>query len=102
MLEAVPGGALQQLPGLCIAERWCLAFVAFDLGTLHTVDRVGGHGVLFTEVFKQRGEGCQLATQGAAGELAPLEVFAPGQNVRVVNQAFAALGLEKAPRTKRL
>ena len=30
-------------------------------------------------------------------QLAPLEVFAPGQNVRVVNQAFAALGLEKAP-----
>jgi hypothetical protein len=38
--------------------------------------------------------------QGAAGELAPLEVFAPGQNVRVVNQAFAPLGLESL-RTKR-
>ena len=63
---------------------------------------MGGHRIALAEVFKQGGEGRQLAMQGAAGELAPLEVFAPGQNVRVVNQAFAALGLEKAPRTKRL
>ena len=81
-LQIVAGGELQEVPRLRIPERRRLALVAFDLGPFHALDRIRRHRILIAEVFKQGGEGGQLAPDRRAGELAPLEVLAPGEDMR--------------------
>jgi hypothetical protein len=44
-------------------------------------------GISLTEGCKQGGQSRQLAAQGAASEFTPLEVLAPGQDVRAADQA---------------
>ena len=53
-LQIVAGGELQEMPRLGIPERRRLAFVAFDLGPLHALDRIRRHRVLIAQDI-QRG-----------------------------------------------
>ena len=80
-LEVIAGGKIQKMPRLGIPERRRLAFIAFDFRSLHTLDRIRRHRILITQVFKEGGEGSQFAPNRGACELAPLEVFAPGEDV---------------------
>ena len=75
-------GRRQKLAGLMIAEGRGLAFAAFHLRPRHALDRVVGHGVAVAEVFEQGGQRREPVANGAAAQLAPHQVIAPGDDMR--------------------
>ena len=82
LLRLSASGAAEQLARLMIAERRRLAFAAFRFRPRHAFDRVMGHGVFLAEIFEQRASAASRWRIGAAAQLAPHQVVAPGDDVR--------------------
>ncbi len=80
--RGVLAGCHEQLAGLVVAERRCLAFAALGPGPLDAFDRVVADSVLVTEILEQRGQRRQtVSDRGAAkGRLAPGQVVASGDD----------------------
>jgi len=85
--QVIADRELQGVPRLEVPERRRLAFVARDFRSTHPLYRIVRHGVRLREVLKQGGEGRELTPDGAPGELAPLEVLAPREDVGPRNEA---------------
>ena len=77
----------QELARLGITDRRRLALVALHLRPLNALDRVVGDRIGLGEVFEQGGEGGELAPDRGSGQLAPLEILAPGEHVGPGDQA---------------
>jgi len=65
-----------------IADRRRLAFVTFNTRPLHSFDRIVGDRIRVTEMLEEGRERGELPANRRSGELAILEVFAPGNDVR--------------------
>jgi hypothetical protein len=79
--ESVGGRRLEQPARLGIAQSRRAAFIAIGHGALDAVDRIAGDGVVLAEIIEQGGERRELAADAGVGELAFLEVLAPGDDV---------------------
>ena len=80
-LERIVGRRVEQLAGLGITQCWRAAFVVVGHWPLDAVDRIAGDGVVLAEIIEQGRERRELAADAGRGELAGLEVLAPGDHV---------------------
>jgi hypothetical protein len=81
--EGIPCRCIEQRAGLFVTERRREAFIAICyFRSLYTLDGIVHHGVAFVEIFKQGRDRGELAANGGAFASPPLQIFAPGNQMR--------------------
>ena len=81
--EGVGWRCLEQHARLLVTERRREAFIGIGhFRPLHTLHGIVHHGVAFAEIFKQRRHGRELAANCRAFASPPLQLFAPGNQMR--------------------
>lgn len=86
-LQCVAGRGGEQLPRLGIADRRRLAFVGLRGRPLDAVHRVQVNCVRLAQVFKERRHRRQLPPNGRRRQVASLQVFPPGDDMRPRDRA---------------
>lgn len=80
-LEGVHWRGGQQHPRLAVADGRRLALIHIRFGSLHTIDGVGGDGVLLAQIIEEAGQGGELAPDGGRLQRPGLQTFAPREHV---------------------
>ena|SRR6516165_7148607 len=81
-LSVSSGGASSSLRAWASPSAGVDPSLALAEGRLTPVDRITSYSVMLAEVIEQRGERRQFAADGGIGQLAGLEMLAPGDDVR--------------------